>query len=54
MPDLIGVLLGLGLIVLGIYILSRVFHFFNDTKLKLIEMEKKLDEIIKVVNKKNE
>ena len=52
MLDFIGLLFSLGLLVLCIYILSRVFHFFNDTKLMLAEIEKKLDEIQKVLNKK--
>ncbi len=51
MLDFIGLLFSLGLLVLCIYILSRVFHFFNDTKLMLAEIEKKLDEIQKVLSR---
>lgn len=43
--DVVEAIIGLIFFVLVIYLISRVAHFFNHTKNKLNEIERKLDEI---------
>ncbi|WP_226529851.1 hypothetical protein [Metabacillus niabensis] len=51
--DAIGAILLILFFVLVVYLISRVAHFFNDTKNRLNMIEKKLDEIKENLSKKN-
>ncbi|GAE37461.1 hypothetical protein JCM9157_4762 [Halalkalibacter akibai JCM 9157] len=43
--DVFGAILNIIFFLLVIYLISRVFHHFNDTKNRLHEIDKKLEEI---------
>jgi tRNA(Phe) wybutosine-synthesizing methylase Tyw3 len=43
--DLIGAILNIVFFVLVVFLISRVAHYFNETKNRLNRIEKKLDEI---------
>ncbi|ADC52308.1 hypothetical protein BpOF4_21564 (plasmid) [Alkalihalophilus pseudofirmus OF4] len=43
--DVFGAILNIIFFLLVIYLISRVFHYFNDTKNRLNEIDKKLEEI---------
>ncbi|MBW8351265.1 hypothetical protein K0H71_17740 [Bacillus sp. IITD106] len=45
MFDVVGAIINIIFFVLVIYVISRVAHFFNHTKSKLNEIDKKIDEI---------
>ncbi|MDQ0229082.1 tetrahydromethanopterin S-methyltransferase subunit G [Metabacillus malikii] len=45
--DIFGTIINLLFFVLMIYLISRVAHFMNNTKIRLDEIERKLDEILK-------
>ena len=51
--DAVGAILTIFFFVLVVYLISRVAHFFNDTKNRLNMIEKKLDEIKENLSKKN-
>jgi hypothetical protein len=53
MGDLFGVILNVGYFLLIIYIISRIAHHFNNTKIKLNVMDKKLDEIKESISQEN-
>ncbi|WP_157842683.1 MULTISPECIES: hypothetical protein [Bacillus] len=40
-------------ILLVIFLTSRLAHYFNNTKIKLEEMDRKLDELTKALVKKD-
>ncbi|WML44388.1 hypothetical protein [Neobacillus sp. PS3-40] len=43
--DLMGAILNIVFFVLVVFLISRVAHYFNETKNSLNKIEKKLDEI---------
>lgn len=47
------VILNLAFFFLIIYLISRVAHHFNNTKNKLNEMDKKIDELKEIIIKKD-
>ncbi|WP_216776165.1 hypothetical protein [Metabacillus halosaccharovorans] len=51
--DAVGAILTIFFLVLVVYLISRVAHFFNDAKNRLNMIEKKLDEIKENLSKKN-
>lgn len=50
--EAIGVVINIILFILAIYLLSRVAEFINQTKKKLNEMDKKLEDIKKHIAQK--
>lgn len=53
MFDAVGAMINIIFFVLVIYLISRVAHFFNYTKNRLNEMDKKIDEIKEYISKKD-
>lgn len=51
--DAIDVLLNSAFFLLILYLISRMAHHFNNTKNKLNEVDKKLDEIKKTISKED-
>lgn len=51
--DAVESIISLIFFVLVIYLISRVAHFFNDTKNRLNEIDKKIDEIKEYINNKD-
>lgn len=43
----------LAFLIFIIYLISRVAHHFNNTKKKLNEMDKKIDEIKEIISKED-
>jgi hypothetical protein len=51
--DAVGAIINLIIFVFIIYLISRVAHFFNHTKNKLYEIDKKIDEIKEYISNKD-
>lgn len=51
--DAVGTIINLIIFVFIIYLISRVAHFFNHTKDKLYEIDKKIDEIKAYISNKD-
>lgn len=51
--DAVGSIISLIFFVLVIYLISRVAHFFNYTKNRLNEIDKKIDEITEYIKNKD-
>ena len=51
--DVLGAILNLAFFVLIVYLISRVAHYFSNTKKKLNEMDKKIDELKEIIVKKD-
>lgn len=51
--DAIGAIFNLAFFILIIYLISRVAHHFNNTKKKLNEMDKKIDELKEIISKRD-
>ena len=49
----LGAIINLLFFVLVIYLISRVAHFFNHTKNRINEIDKKIDEIREHISKKD-
>ncbi|MCJ8007175.1 hypothetical protein ACFFF5_06675 [Lederbergia wuyishanensis] len=53
MFDAVGAMINIIFFVLVIYLISRVAHFFNYTKNRLNEIDKKIDEIKEYISNKD-
>lgn len=47
---IVGSILNIMVLLIIIFLISRVAHFFNNTKTKLDEMDKKIDELRELIS----
>ena len=51
--DLLDAILNLAFFLLIVYLILRVFNHFNNTKKKLNEMDRKIEELKGIISKKD-